>query len=75
MLHTLDWGLFTAIAFGNRRIGQEDRFNCTRRALPHGHLAAVLGTLRALGMARILDRKGGWMRDLATGAMLSCRLF
>ncbi len=42
-----------------------------RRALPHGHVAAVLGTLRALGMSRILDRKGGRMRDLATGAIVA----
>ena len=42
-----------------------------KRALPHGHVAAMLGTLGALGMARILDRKGGRMRDLATGAIVA----
>ena len=42
-----------------------------RRALPHGHVAATLGTLRALGMSRILDRKGGRMRDFATGAIVA----
>ena len=40
-----------------------------RRSLPHGHVAAVLGTMRSLGMTRILHREGGRMRDLAAAAV------
>ena len=34
-----------------------------RRALPHGHVAAVLGTLRAIGLDRILGPAGNRPRD------------
>ena len=40
-----------------------------RRSLPHGHVAAVLGTLRSLGPVRILGRGAGRMRDLAVAAV------
>src|SRR3974390_1665964 len=36
-----------------------------RRALPHGHVGAVLGTLRAIGLDRILGPAGNPPRDLA----------
>ena len=42
-----------------------------RRALPHGHVAAVLGTLRSLGMVRILSRRAERMRDLAIAAIVA----
>ena len=42
-----------------------------RRALPHGHVAAVLGMARALGLARILGRKAGRMRELALAAIVA----
>jgi hypothetical protein len=29
---------------------------CIRRALPHGHAAAVLGTIRAIGLDRLLGK-------------------
>lgn len=35
------------------------------RSLPHGHVAAVLGTLRRLGLERILGRERSRERDLA----------
>src|SRR3954465_3801263 len=35
-----------------------------RRALPHGHVAAVLGTLRQIGLDRILGPDGNRRRDL-----------
>ena len=41
-----------------------------RRALPHGAVAAVLGTARHLGLERILHRKAGRMRDLALAAIV-----
>ncbi len=42
-----------------------------KRAVPHGHVAAVLGTLRSLGLVRILDRKADRMRDLAVAAIVA----
>ena len=42
-----------------------------RRSRPHGHVAAVLGTLRALGLVRVLGRKAGRMRDLAVAAIVA----
>jgi hypothetical protein len=41
-----------------------------RRSLPHGHVAAVLGTLRQIGLDRILGPAGNRPRDLAI-AMIS----
>ena len=40
-----------------------------RRALPHGHVAAILGTCRQLGLERILHRNPSRMRDLALAAV------
>src|SRR6266581_6307029 len=34
------------------------------RSLPHGHVAAALGTLRCLGLEHILDRESCRERDL-----------
>ena len=42
-----------------------------RRSRPHGHVAAVLGTLRSLGLVRILGRKAERMRDLAVAAVVA----
>ena len=44
-----------------------------RRALPHGHVAAVLGTLRDIGLDRILGPTGNRPRDLVI-AMIVARL-
>src|ERR1700746_1370693 len=44
-----------------------------RRALPHGHVAAVLGTLRDIGLHRILGPTGNRPRDLVV-AMIVARL-
>ena len=48
----------------------EDVFTI-RRSLPHGHVAAVLGTLRSLGLVRVLGRKADRMRDLAVAAVVA----
>ncbi len=40
-----------------------------RRALPHGHVAAVLGTMRRLGFRRLLGRSKERLRDLALAAV------
>ena len=42
-----------------------------RRSRPHGHVAAVLGTLRSLGLVRVLGRKADRMRDLAVAAVVA----
>jgi hypothetical protein len=44
-----------------------------RRALPHGHVAAVLGTLRDISLDRILGPTGNRPRDLVV-AMIVARL-
>jgi Transposase DDE domain len=44
-----------------------------RRALPHGHVAAVLGTLRGIGLDRVLGPAGNRCRDLII-AMIVARL-
>ena len=41
------------------------------RARPHGHVAAVLGTARAIGLERILHRKASRMRSLALAAVVA----
>ena len=43
------------------------------RSLPHGHVAAVLGMLRSLGLPGILERAPSRMRDLAV-ALVAARL-
>lgn len=43
------------------------------RSLPHGHVEAVLGTAAKLGLGRIIDTRGGRMRDLAL-AMIAARV-
>ena len=42
-----------------------------RRALPHGHVAALLGLARQLGLQRILHRKRSRYRDLALAAIVA----
>lgn len=44
-----------------------------RRSLPHGHVAAALGTLNRIGLAAILDRRPSRQRDLAL-AMIVARI-
>lgn len=43
------------------------------RALPHGHAAAALGTLKRLGLPALLNRKRSRRRDLAL-ALIAARL-
>lgn len=44
-----------------------------RRSLPHGHVAAVLGLARSLGLPALLDRAPSRTRDLAI-ALVAARL-
>ena len=41
------------------------------RSLPHGHVAAVLGTLRSLGIDQLLSRSASRQRDLVCAMIVS----
>jgi hypothetical protein len=41
------------------------------RSLPHGHVAAVLGTLRGLGLEELIDPAPSRSRDLVTAMMVA----
>jgi Transposase DDE domain len=41
------------------------------RSLPHGHVAAVLGTARALGVAELIDPAPSRRRDLVTAMLVA----
>src|SRR5262249_29520541 len=45
--------------------GLEGAFEVTR-SLPHGHVAAVLGTIRELGLEELIGPAGSRQRDLVT---------
>jgi hypothetical protein len=45
--------------------GLEGAFEITR-SLPHGHVAAVLGTIRQLGLEQVIGLAGSRQRDLVT---------
>ena len=48
---------------GDALVAAHDRFECVR-SLPHGHVVAVLGTLRTLGLDRLLSARRRRERDL-----------
>src|SRR6266513_869718 len=41
------------------------------RSLPHGQVAAVLGTLRSLGLEEVIDPVGSRQRDLVTAMVVA----
>jgi transposase len=57
---------------GERLVGIEDAVEVVR-SLPHGHVAAVLGTLRELKLEQMLDRSSSRKRDLVV-AMIATRV-
>lgn len=57
---------------GQTLVPPEEAFQIVR-TLPHGHVAAVLGTLRRLGLHELLSRDASRPRDLVT-AMIVARL-
>src|SRR5450755_1330774 len=60
--------------FGSRSHNQDEgEGRCGVRSLPHGHVAAVLGTLRGLDLERLLGRERCRERDLVV-AMICQRL-
>ncbi len=42
-----------------------------RRSLPHGHVAAVLGTLRAIGLEQLIEGRRSRARDLVIGMIVA----
>ena len=50
--------------------GLEGAFEISR-SLPHGHVAAVLGTLRQLGLEELIDPAGSRQRDLVTAMVVA----
>ncbi len=61
-----------AILAGRRLVDLDEGFEI-RRSLPHGHVAAVLGVLRDLGLERLISRERCRERDLVV-AMIAQRL-
>jgi hypothetical protein len=57
---------------GERLVPAGEAFRITR-TLPHGHVAAVLGLVRSLGLPGLFDRRPSRLRDLAT-ALVAGRL-
>jgi hypothetical protein len=53
-------------------VGPEDTFEIVR-SLPHGHVAAVLGTVRRLGLDTVIAAKKSWPRELVV-AMIVARI-
>jgi hypothetical protein len=57
---------------GETFVCADESFECIR-SLPHGHVAAVLGTLRKLGLDRIIASRRTRARDLVL-AMIVARI-
>lgn len=57
---------------GRTMVPAEEAFQI-RRSLPHGHVAAVLGTLRKLGLERVIDTGNSPLRKLVV-AMIVARI-
>ena len=55
---------------GDRLVAPEDAFTCLR-SLPHGHVLAVLSSLRQLGLHTLLARQAGRARDLVTALIVA----
>ena len=55
---------------GERLVRPEDAFTCVR-SLPHGHIAAVLGTLKQLGLHTLIARNASRVRDLVLALIVA----
>ena len=55
-----------AMLAGRKLVDLDERLEI-ERSLPHGHVAAVLGVLRALDLERLLSRERCRERDLVVG--------
>jgi len=76
LLNLSDWPKelvegFRALLKGGKVIGPEREAVSIRRSLPHGHVAAVLGSLRTIGLDRLLGPTGNRCRDLVIAMVVS----
>jgi Transposase DDE domain len=55
---------------GDTLVAPEDAFEIIR-SLPHGHVAAVLGTLRRLGLESLIAAQKSHQRDLVVGMIVA----
>ena len=55
---------------GERLVNPEDAFACLR-SLPHGHIAAVLGTLKQLGLHTLIARNASRVRNLVLALIVA----
>src|SRR5271166_946989 len=62
---------FRTLLRGGKVIDPGREAMTVRRSLPHGHVAAALGTLRAIGLDRILGPAGDRCRDLVIAMVVS----
>jgi transposase len=62
---------FRTLLKGGKAIAADRDAMTVRRSLPHGHVAAALGTLRAIGVDRLLGSAGGRCRDLVIAMVVS----
>ena len=62
---------FRALLKGGKVIAAEQEAVSILRSLPHGHVAAALGTLRAVGLDRVLGSAGERRRDLVIAMIVS----
>ena len=76
LLNLTDWPRdlvagFRALLKGGTVIPTGQEALTITRSLPHGHVAAVLGTLRRIGLDRLLGPDGNRCRDLAIALIAS----
>jgi transposase len=55
---------------GETFVSVETSFDCVR-SLPHGHVAAVLGTLRRLGLEKVIASRSSRQRDLVVALIVA----
>ena len=55
---------------GEQLVNPDDAFTCVR-SLPHGHVAAVLGTLQQLGLHTLIARGTSRLRDLVLALIVA----
>ena len=62
---------FKALLKGGAVVPKDQPAFTIKRSLPHGHVAAILGTLRAIGLDRLLGPAGHRDRDLVIAMIVS----
>ena len=62
---------FRAVLKGAVAVSDISELMQVERSLQHGHVAAVLGTARGLGLERVLHRSGGRERRLALASVVA----